>query len=205
MENHGTPSSCTNGQFATISGRLTIALPRALQLSGLDVKSVLRHTDEGERLSLALAEALKMLYNGNAATVVTSHIIDCDADPYVRDGWKVEEHQKGGQFKFDASQINLYLSAAQKKGSIEGNRLRKELADKPALNANVLDYLLANPHLIPEDWKGKYVFFWGTVYRRRGGDLCVRCLFWNDGGWRWSRGWLGRGWDGFNPAAVRAS
>lgn len=79
-------------------------------------------------------------------------VIDCDADPYVPDGWKVEEHQKGGQFKWDASQMQLFLAEGQKNGKrIEGNKLRKELASQPVLNANVLDYMLAHPHLIPEE------------------------------------------------------
>ena len=73
------------------------------------------------------------------------------------------------------------------------------------LNANVLDYLLANPHLIPEEWKGKYVFFWGTVYHRRDGDPCVRCLGWNGAGWSWASHWLGASWTGDRPAALRAS
>ncbi|MFI5260286.1 MAG: hypothetical protein ACHQU0_00630 [Candidatus Paceibacteria bacterium] len=141
----------------------------------------------------------------HATITMMEYVIDCDASPYVPDGWKVEEHQKGGQFKFDASQIELYLSAAQKKGSIEGNKLRKELAGKLVLNANVLDYLLANPHLIPEEWKGKYVFFWGTVYRFSDGILFVRYLFWRGGRWLWGSYWLDNGWDGRDPAALRAS
>ena len=34
---------------------------------------------------------------------VEEHLINCDADPYLRAGWKVEEHQKGGQFVWDES------------------------------------------------------------------------------------------------------
>ncbi|MDO8594006.1 MAG: hypothetical protein Q7R93_00635 [bacterium] len=142
---------------------------------------------------------------GHASVTVMEHVIDCDANPFVPKGWGVEEHHEGGQFKFDASQVEFYLSAAQKKGSIEGNKLRKELVDKPVLNANVLDYLLKNPHLIPDEWKGKYLFFWGTVFRSSGGSLCVRCLDWNDGRWDWDDGWLGGGWNGHSPAALRAS
>jgi len=86
-----------------------------------------------------------------------------------------------------------------------GNKLRKELAKKRVVNANVLDYLLANPHLIPEEWKGKAVFFWGTIYRDRGDYLCVHCLLWGGVGWRWRSRWLGRDWHGDDPAAVPAS
>jgi hypothetical protein len=86
--------------------------------------------------------------------------VNCDADPFMPSGWKVEEHKKGGLFKWDPKNVSLHLSPNQQnRKEIEGNKLRKELADKPALNANVLDYLLAHPHFIPEEWKGKYVFF----------------------------------------------
>jgi hypothetical protein len=145
---------------------------------------------------------------GHAEIIVPEHIIDCDADPFVPDGWSVEEHRKGGVFKWDkeAQKDALYLSEGQQNGKrIKGNELRKALAGKPMLNANVLDYLLANPHLIPEEWKGKAVFFWGTIYRHRDGRLCVRCLYWYGGRWHWDAGWLDRGWRGNDPAAVPAS
>jgi hypothetical protein len=117
----------------------------------------------------------------------------------------LEEHQKGGQFTWDASKVQLYISESQKKlRGIEGNELRKELADKPVYNANLLDYLLKNPHLIPEEWKGKYVFFWGTIYRSSGGSLYVRDLYWRGGRWDWNGGLLDRGWGGSSPAAVPA-
>lgn len=138
---------------------------------------------------------------------VKEHFIGCDAQPFVPDGCSVEEHQKGGAFKWDKeAQTNaLYLSKGQEGSKhIEGNKLRKKLAKQPTLNANVLDYLLANPHLIPDEWKGKYVCFWGTIYRNRGGDPYVRYLCWVDGRWDWGYNWLSR-WSSRNPAAVRAS
>lgn len=142
---------------------------------------------------------------GHASIKVEEHVIDCDAQPFTPDGWTVEEHQKGGQYQFDAANVSLWLAKAQQKGSIEGNKLRKEMKGNPVLNANVLDYLLANPHLIPEEWKGKYVFFWGTVYRYSDGRLCVRFLYWDGGWWRWGVRWLDGGWHGCSPAALCAS
>lgn len=167
---------------------------------------------EGDKLG-----QFKQVLLGHAAITVVEHVIDCDADPFnpwQKDGWTVEEHQKGGSFKWDAAQVAFHLSSGQKGDKyIEGNKLRKELADKgiPVLNANVLDYLLANPHLIPEEWKkdGKgntrYIFFWGTIYCRRDGSLYVRCLYWHGGGWDWGSDWLDRVWGSYGPAAVRAS
>ena len=150
--------------------------------------------------------------NGYAEIKPIEHLIDCDSDPFVPNGWKVEEHQKGGAFKFDAAQVQLYLDKGQQKGGyIEGNKLRKLLAGKPVLNANVLDYLLKHPELIPDDWKKdssgntRYIFFWGSIYRSSGGYLCVRYLCWGGGRWRWGARWLGDVWSGDGPAALHAS
>jgi hypothetical protein len=155
---------------------------------------------------------VRRMRQGHAVLTVPECVIDCDADPFLPDGWKVEEHQKSGQWKFDPKGVEFFLSNSQKGGKIiEGNKLRKELAKKPVFNANVLDYLYANPHLIPEEWKKdeqgntRYIFFWGTVYRGSGGDLCVRCLYWGGGGWGWLGDWLDDDWRGNFPAAVSAS
>lgn len=150
--------------------------------------------------------------SGEIVVKITEHIIDCDTDPFVPKGWTVESHTKGGQLVFDPVKVKLYLSPNQQSGHyIEGNKLRKELANEPVLNANVLDYLLKNPYLIPEEWKWdeqgntRYIFFWGTIYRNSRGSLYVRDLCWNDGSWIWGARWLGGGWGGSDPAAVFAS
>jgi len=154
-----------------------------------------------------LLQLVRQALCGAARVGLVQHVIDCDADPFLPQGWRgVENHKKGGQFKLDLSKIKLHLSPNQMDSKcIEGNKLRKELASEPVLNANVLDYLLAHPELIPEEWKGKYVFFWGTIYRNSNGSLCVRFLFWDDGAWRWGYRWLGYRFHGNNPAAVLAS
>lgn len=139
------------------------------------------------------------------AKVVSALIIDCDADPFVPDGWRVEEHIKGGQLEWNPAKIQLYLSKHQQCGVISGSKLRKELKDQPVLNANVLDHLLAHPEIIPEEWKGKTVFFWGTIYRYSGGLLIVRCLGWGGSQWVWSSCWLDDDWYDKNPAVLRTS
>ncbi len=103
-------------------------------------------------------------------------MIDCDAKPFVPNGWSVEEHQMSGQFSLNSAKIELYLSRKQAKGLIVGNDLRDRIKGRSVLNANVLDYLLAHPELIPNNWKGKYVFFWGTIYRDSYNNLSVRYL-----------------------------
>lgn len=134
-----------------------------------------------------LADVRRVLL-GRASITDVSHVIDCDADPFVPNGWSVVEHQKGGSFEWDASKAELWLANGQKNGrQLEGNKLRKEVAKKVPFNACALDYLLANPHLIPDEWKGnKYIFFWGTVYRYPDSRLLVRSLCWDGNWWRWS-------------------
>ena len=55
-----------------------------------------------------------------------SNVVDLDAAPFVPKGWEVEEHQKGGQFEWDATKVNLFLSINQQNGAaIQGHKLRK--------------------------------------------------------------------------------
>ena len=124
--------------------------------------------------------------------------------PY--NGWTIESNDISLGKKFDPTKITLYLDDEQKDGKhIEGNKLREKLKGKPVLNATVLDWLLEHPEYIPEDWKGKYVYFWGTIYSSPHGDRYVLCLYWGGGAWHRDYGWLGFDWVGYNPAAVASS
>jgi hypothetical protein len=38
--------------------------------------------------------------------------------------------------------------------------------NKVAMNATMLDWLLKNPEQIPGSFKGRYTFFWGTLYTK---------------------------------------
>lgn len=189
MLKHGTTSQ-TSGSYIEFQAAVLRALPR-------DIAPEIQRqwTSNGESLSRVLRQAL-----------VSTGIIDCDTDPFMPKGWTVKEHKKGGQIKWGSKKVMLHLSKKQHGSKvIGGHDLRQELENRLVLNANVLDYLLTNPHLIPKEWRGSHVFFWGTVYRDPGGDLCVRCLRWGDGRWGWSDRWLDRDWDDDAPAAVFAS
>lgn len=152
---------------------------------------------------------------GQAEIKLMEHITDCSLAPFCPDGWTVlppEEQIKTrfcGSLKWNrkAQTEALYLSEEQTTGEkwIEGNKLRKELVGQVVLPANMLDYLLANPNLIPEEWKKKAVFFWGTIYRLSDGSLYVRYLYWYGSRWYWHYYWLDNYFRGFNPAALPAS
>lgn len=149
---------------------------------------------------------IRGVLHGRSKIVVVKHTIDLDAAPFVPDGWTIEEHVKGGQFEWDPAKVIPYLSPDQEAGQVvSGDNLREHLKTKPVFNANLLDYLLANPQIIPETIKSKLLFFWGTIYRDSGGRLYVRCLSWGGGRWRWRYGRLDYGWNSDHPAAVSAS
>jgi len=190
------------------------------QLGGLTRRTneIIRRVNEG---TLSYEDAMKLLQGfvievkpsylgvlkGTHEIKAIEHCIDCDAQPFIPSGWELVEHQKNGNIKFDPSKVDFYISKKQKNG-FEGNKLRVELKDKKVLNANVLDYLLAHPEIIPEEWKKdkdgntRYLFFWGTIYRLAIGRLYVRCLYWGDGEWQWSDRWLGSDFRGNDPAAL---
>ncbi len=152
-----------------------------------------------------LAKLLPVV-RGLGEVVITKHVIDLAADPLLPNSWEVEKHIKGGQFEINPTKIALHLDEEQQNGgSIGGNKLRNKLKGKPVFNANLLDFYLDHPHLIPEEWMGKAIFFWGTIYRRSNGDLYVRCLFLDGNGCDWRSRWLGSDFDGSGPAAVFVS
>lgn len=130
-----------------------------------------------------LLRTLRQVLLGNASINVHSHIIDCDADSALIRDWVADDHVLGGKFEWDPTKVEL-----RKPRDVVVTELREELASQRPLNANVLDYLLANLQLIPEGWKGRQIYFLGTVYRDIGGCRYVRYLYWLEGKWRWLYG-----------------
>ena len=151
-------------------------------------------------------QAIRDVLDSRAVINYPQHLIDCDAAPFWPMGYSVNKHIKGGQFEWNPARVRLYLDESQQPGNIiQGHRLHKELEGQPVLNACVMDWLLANPQLIPGEWEGIRVFFWGTVYCSSNGYLCVRCLYRDGSGWDWCFRYLDQGFNSFNPAAVLAS
>jgi hypothetical protein len=132
--------------------------------------------------------------------------LDTTTKPFIPEYLELVEFHDTSLGKIDPTKIELYLDDEQKDSKyIEGNRLREKLNGKPVLNAVVLDYLFEHQKLIPESWRGKWVYFWGTIYRCANGRLYVRCLYF--GGRSWDRycNWLDFDWRGHDPAALMTS
>lgn len=130
-------------------------------------------------------------------TTTIDNVIDLDTDPETSlsspvlpytDGKvtaNILQHRKDGQWKWDPNKVHLYFSDIQQRGeSVDGRTLRAELADQPVLNANALEYLFAHQDLIPKEWQGKDIFFWGTIYQMPDGEEYIGYLAsLDDGTW----------------------
>jgi hypothetical protein len=85
------------------------------------------------------------------------------------------------------------LSICRVVNALEATNFARSLRRKRivVLPANVLNYLLDDQRLIPEDWKkdegGKilYIYFWGTIYSSSVDRLCVFYLYWGGNEWRY--------------------
>jgi hypothetical protein len=63
--------------------------------------------------------------------------------------------------------------------------------DLPLANASVMFALLRCPDLLPQAWKGKRVFFWGTTYQQRSGWFMLKFVYFVE----WSEQW--KAWRAF--------
>ncbi|MBI2068492.1 MAG: hypothetical protein HYT67_00050 [Candidatus Yanofskybacteria bacterium] len=129
-------------------------------------------------------------------------------EKHIGVGGAIFQKQADGLYR-NGRKVGLHLSGRQKGGKVvKGYELRDELTGKPVLNANELDALYDNPHLLPEEWKRdengniRFIFFWGTIYRNSDGGLYVRYIYFDGGSWDRVFSWLDRGWRGNDPAAL---
>ncbi len=155
-------------------------LADALEAAGFTPNDVTRLRSKVDAL-----KQFRLGLSGRVGIKSPNLFINCDTYPFIPDGYTVVEHIKSGKFCWDPDDIKLYLSEDQMHARlIEGNQLRKDLKGKPVLNACVLDSLLVNQVIIPEEWKSMMaVCFWGTIYRDPNHQLCIRFLAWD--GERW--------------------
>ena len=131
-----------------------------------------------------MAKILPFL-KGEAEIRLIHHIIDCDKEPELFRDWSILSHKKHGKFSFSIEKITLYLPKGQRTNNCaQARKIYEEVYNLPVLNVNVLYCLLNHKYLIPEEWKGMDIFFWGTIFRaNKTGEDFVFYLFWNGEKW----------------------
>lgn len=123
--------------------------------------------------------------------------------------------EASGPFEYDIANVERWLHDGQKGGKwIEGNKIYAHLKGTPDKPGDLKNHLGTRDleeirkkgiAFFREHFKGKAVFGWKGVVRRRSGDLRVPCLY-EDGG-KVVQGWfcLVNGWDDNDPALRHAS
>lgn len=137
------------------------------------------------------------------------HIIDCDTIPECPREYEVFEHNKIGQLEFDYTKIQLYIISDQTTpDGLPGYIIWEQLKGKLTLNVNVLRYLLDNPEIIPIQWRGKIICFWGTIFcDTYNNNHMVYCLHVGlDGSVWWDERWIGyRFFEEFSAAILNST
>lgn len=99
-------------------------------------------------------------------------VIDGDAPPtlHSRD-WNIAEHRKMGQVVWSPGKFRVEQLSHQRTGDlVTVAQVLQIMSSKNLVNANVLDFLLAHPCLIPDEWAtdeighGRTIYFLGTVF-----------------------------------------
>ncbi len=202
----------THGQSNEFIGKLLVKLSDE-KIAQIDKQKIQKVIDSlTSKDDTVIDNFIRFINNGCRLQIIGNHEIDTNRIPNLPfDGATTESHGKSGKMVLDFSKLDFYLADEQKNGSIIGHELRKKLKNKSVMNACVLDHLLENPQLIPEEWKKdangntRYIFFWGTIFRDSDGDLYVRYLCWSGGEWCSSCGWLDGGFVSRFPALVSAN
>jgi len=145
---------------------------------------------------------IRLLLDGMVKIVAVDNVIHLDADPVLREGWSVVEHRRHNSCTWGSLKLGLYIPDQQKSFTVVGTKLRDLMKDQAVFNANLLDFLLARPGFIPDEWKHKCIYFWGTIFCNEYGELCVRYLCRRDGLWRGDYRRLSKDWYPHEPAAV---
>lgn len=131
------------------------------------------------------------------------HVIDLNGvftpKELKENGWRVVHRIGNGRMVLDVGKIILHRENTRvRQGawnpSCGGWNMIHVFKEKifqrevTVLNECVLEYLLAHPELIPENWKDKRVSFWGTIYlfhTHRHYRETVRALAWNENEKKW--------------------
>lgn len=174
-------------------------------------------TDDGKAsLRSAVEVAVKSIKTDYEKSVSpepkVEYVIDFDSAPKIVAGFTIAPDSDQiasrvrGKRNLSDIKVRLHLDDDQKGTRyMTGYDLKPTLEGHEVYGAQLLDFYLEHPDLIPEDWKIKgLIFFWGTIYRDSGGRFCVRYLSWSGTSWI-SNVNKHDVWDKLSPAAVSAS
>ena len=108
----------------------------------------------------------------------------------IAKGWTIESDRENLPADWNPKSVKI-ISPLKKGGSvITGEESIKRLSKEPLLGARGFWHYWNNQADIPEEWKGKYVFFDALVLRNPSGNRYSLSLYWDYGRWHWRDYWL---------------
>lgn len=103
--------------------------------------------------------------------------IDLGAAPTIPTDLILTQHLLGGLWSWNPREIAVWFARGQELGTVlDSTEMLHSIGAKRPLNANLLDWLLGNLQLVPPQWKGKEILFWGTQFRTLRHHRRVRTL-----------------------------
>ncbi len=175
MSNRGTANDVSISQFATVASSVGLALPKALQLCGLDIKSVIDLTNKGEDLSFALGQMFK-----NLANPIELEVHRCDNGfPRIKEGGLIKFDQNNSKIRtIYPSKILLRTYSQPNQPKTNGFETRERLLTERLvlLDSAVMEALLLRPEQIPAEMSLPFgvgtrrIFFDGATFQDSGGQ-----------------------------------
>lgn len=152
-------------------------------------------------------EGARQFLRGITEAVVQPQSVDTNSRPSrgVMFHSSFIRQNKDGVVILNGQNLDLHLEEAQREGSIMGKDLLEKVEGRPVLNNVVLDFLVQNPLLIPDEWKKfDQILFCGTIlaYVLNANDPIIPCLRWIGGEWVADYCWLNIQFDANSPVAV---
>lgn len=140
---------------------------------------------------------LEFLNNGSFTNIGKTLTINYATNPSLID-LKIESHpDRDDIIELDTTKLKR-LQPLEQGEVIKGHEYLKRLkaSGEPLLDVRAMEELIKpeNQHLIPEEWKKGYTYFFGTIFSNSDGNLCVPYLRWVGDGWHWVDRWLYADW-----------
>lgn len=97
-------------------------------------------------------------------------VVDCNDGAFVPHGYKKGEHKTSENFVWSPGCVEFFpmieLLQAKEWDQKSPSILYDELALNPVCNIGVMEFFKKNPHHIPQECSGKWLFFLGTTFTR---------------------------------------
>jgi hypothetical protein len=114
---------------------------------------------------------------------------------FVGKDWSIAEDREGLPETWDPAKTVLVSSLRKGETSITGEKTHERLSGDKSLGARAFLHFWTHKEEIPEEWKGKIVFFDATSLLSPDGKPYSLYLCWGGDRWHWHYRWLGRGRD----------